>query len=247
MSNEAMSIEGRTVLVTGANRGLGRALVEEALRRGAKRVYAGSRAQTVGHSDERVMPLLLDITDGGQLERAVERVDSLDVLVNNAGLALYDDLSDRAMLERHLAVNLFGTWSVTQAFLPLLAQSGGAIVNVVSDAALAPVPVVPAYSISKAATFSMTRLLRTLLVPRGVHVHAALPGPIDTDMSRDYDAPKASPESVARDIFDGMERGEEEIFPDPVSRSMATSWVNSAAKEHERQRAALVPAEAVAS
>jgi NAD(P)-dependent dehydrogenase (short-subunit alcohol dehydrogenase family) len=174
-----------------------------------------------------------------KIQGAVEDVGSLDILINNAGLALYDDLSDRAVLERHLAVNLFGTYGVTQAFLPLLARSRGAIVNVLSDSALAPVPLVAAYSISKAAAFSLTQSLRALLAVRGVSVHAVLPGPIDTDMSRDYDAPKSSPESVARGILDGVERGEEEIFPDPTSGSMAESWRSGAAKAHERQRAAL--------
>jgi NAD(P)-dependent dehydrogenase (short-subunit alcohol dehydrogenase family) len=133
------TIVDRSVLVTGANRGLGRALVEEALRRGARRVYAGTR-QPWAHAAGRVTPLTLDVTNAAQIQGAVERVESLDVLINNAGVALYDDLSDRAMLERHLAVNLFGTYGVTQAFLPLLARSRGAIVNVLSDSALAPVP-----------------------------------------------------------------------------------------------------------
>jgi NAD(P)-dependent dehydrogenase (short-subunit alcohol dehydrogenase family) len=234
-----MKIADAVILVTGANRGLGRALVEEALRRGAKRVYAGTR-QPFAHSDGRVTPLTLDVTDAAQIQGAVEHVESLDILINNAGLALYDDLSDRAVLERHLAVNLFGPYGMTQAFLPLLARSRGTIVNVVSDSALAPVPIVPAYSISKAAAFAMTRSLRALLVARGVSVHAVLPGPIDTDMSRDLDAPKSSPGSVARAILDGVESGEEDIFPDPVSGSMAESWRSGAAKAHERQRAALV-------
>jgi NAD(P)-dependent dehydrogenase (short-subunit alcohol dehydrogenase family) len=232
-------IADRAVLVTGANRGLGRALVEEALRRGAKRVYAGTR-QPLAHSDARVTPLTLDVTNAAHIRGAVETVGSLDILVNNAGLALYDDLSDPAVIERHLAVNLFGTYGVTEAFLPLLLRSRGAVVNVVSDSALAPVPVVAAYSISKAAAFSMTRSLRALLAGRGVSVHAVLPGPIDTDMTRGYDAPKSSPESVARGIFDGVERGEEDIFPDPTSGSMAESWRSGALKAVERQRAALV-------
>src|SRR6202171_3096852 len=106
-----MTLAGRTVLVTGANRGIGQALVEEALRRGAKRVYAGTR-QPLTHSDGRVTPLTLDVTDAAQIQAAVDRVESLDVLINNAGVALYDDLSDRAAVEQHLAVNLFGTYGV---------------------------------------------------------------------------------------------------------------------------------------
>jgi NAD(P)-dependent dehydrogenase (short-subunit alcohol dehydrogenase family) len=117
-----MEIANSTVLVTGANRGIGRVLTEEALRRGAKRVYAGTR-QPLAHPDRRVTPLTLDVTDAAQIQAAVEKVASLDILVNNAGLGLYDDLSDRAVLEQHLAVNLFGTYSVTQAFLPLLTRS----------------------------------------------------------------------------------------------------------------------------
>jgi NAD(P)-dependent dehydrogenase (short-subunit alcohol dehydrogenase family) len=236
-----MTIADKTVLVTGANRGIGQALVEEALKRGAKRVYAGTR-QPLAHPDGRVRPVTLDVTDAAQIQAAVERVESLDILVNNAGIALYDDLSDRAALEQHLAVNLFGTYGVTQAFLPLLTRSRGAIVNNVSTMALAPLPLTPAYAISKAAAFNMTQSLRALLAGRGVSVHAVLTGPVDTDMTRGFDIPKSSPESVARAIFDGVENGEEEIFPDPMSETMAQSWRSGAAKAMEREYAALVQA-----
>ena len=227
-----MKVADTAVLVTGANRGLGRALVDDALRRGAKRVHAGTR-QPFSHSDMRVTPLTLDVTSAAQIAGAVEKINSLDILINNGGLAVYDDLSDRAALERHLTVNLFGPYDATRAFLPLLARSRGAVVNVMSDSALAAVQLVPAYSISKAAAFSMTQSLRALLAARGVRVHAVLPGPIDTDMSRGADIPKSSPESVARGILDGVERGEEDIFPDPASASLAESWRNTAAKAHE--------------
>jgi NAD(P)-dependent dehydrogenase (short-subunit alcohol dehydrogenase family) len=241
-----MTIADKAVLVTGANRGIGQALVEEALRRGAKRVYAGTRAPFT-HLDGRVTPLTLDVTNAEQTQGAVERVESLDILINNAGLAFFDDLSDRAALERHLAVNLFGTYGVTQAFLPLLTRSHGSIVNVLSVAAWAALPIVPAYSISKAAAFSLTQSLRALLAGRGVRVHAVLAGPVDTDMSRGFDVPKASPESVARAIFNGVEKEEEDIFPDPMSESVAESWRSGAVKALERQFAALVEAEPVKS
>jgi NAD(P)-dependent dehydrogenase (short-subunit alcohol dehydrogenase family) len=241
-----MTIADKTVLVTGANRGIGQALVEEALRRGAKRVYAGTR-QPLAHADGRVTPLTLDVTSAAQIQAAVDEVESLDILINNAGLALYDDLSDRAAIEQSLAVNLFGTYGVTQAFLPLLTESRGAIVNVVSLAAWAAVPIIPAYSISKAAAFSLSQSQRALLAGRGVSVHAAMLGPVDTDMNRGFDIPKSSPESVARGIFDGVENGEEDIFPDPMSESMAESWRSGAAKALERQNAALVQAEPVKS
>jgi NAD(P)-dependent dehydrogenase (short-subunit alcohol dehydrogenase family) len=231
-------VADRTVLVTGANRGIGRALVEEALARGAKRVYAGTRGP-LAHPDERVTPLTLDVTDVAQTQAAAAGIESLDILVNNAGIALHEDLSDRAMLERHLAVNLFGTYGVTQAVLPLLIRSRGAIVNNVSVMAFAPVPLTPAYSISKAAVFSLTQSLRTLLAGRGVSVHAVLTGPVDTDMTRGFDVPKATAESVARAIFDGVANGEEDIFPDPMSQTMAESWRGGAAKALERQFAGM--------
>ena len=237
-----MTLADRAVLVTGANRGIGRALVEEALRRGAKRVYAGTRQQLT-HSDGRVTPLTLDVTNAAQIQAAVESVESLDILVNNAGLGLYEDVSDRAALERQLAVNLFGTYGVTQAFLPLLTRSRGVIVNVLSAAAVAAVPVMPGYSISKAAALSLSQSLRALLAGQGVRVHAVLSGPVDTDMTRVLDIPKASPESVAQAIFDGVENGEEEIFPDPMSQAWFESWHSGAAKALERQNAALVEAE----
>src|SRR6266702_680542 len=170
------TIDGKAILVTGANRGIGQALVTEALRRGASRVYAGTR-RPYAHPDPRVTVLPLDITDDGQVRAAAAQVESLDILVNNAGVFLFDDLSDRA--------------------------------------ALAPIPVTPAYSLSKAAAFSLNQSLRMLLAGQGVRVHAVLTGPVDTDMVRDLDIPKASPQSVAHGIFDAVEKGEEDIFPDP--------------------------------
>ncbi len=231
-----MSIADKTVLITGASRGIGQALVDEALKRGAKRVYAAAR-RPASHPDERVTPLRMDVTDAAQIQAAAERAGSLDILVNNAGLALFEGLGDRATLERHLAVNLFGTYAVTEAFLPALTRSGGAIVNNLSLNSLAPLPALAAYSVSKAAAFSLTQSLRTSLAERGVRVHAVLTGPTDTDMVRDLDLPKASPESVARAIFDAVDGGEEDIFPDPLAQSLADGWRNGAVKAFERQLA----------
>ena len=241
-----MTIADKTVLVTGANRGIGQALVTEALARGAKRVYAGTR-QPLAHPDRRVTPLTLDVTSAAQIQEAARKVESLDILINNAGIALFDDLSDRAILEQHLAVNLFGTYGVIQAFLPLLTRSRGVIVNNVSTMAVAPLPLTPAYAISKAAAFNLTQSLRALVAGQGVRVHAVLTGPTDTDMTRGFDVPKASPGSVARAIFDGVENGEEDIFPDPASQSLADSWRNGAVKALERENAAFVAADPAAA
>jgi short-subunit dehydrogenase len=132
--------------------------------------------------------------------------------------------------------------AVIQAFLPLLVRSRGAIVNALSVAALAPLPIISSYSISKAAALSLTQALRALLAGRGVSVHALLIGPVDTDMNRGFEIPKSSPESVAKGILDGLERGEEDIFPDPMSQTLADGWRNGVAKGLERQNAPFVPA-----
>ncbi len=190
----SLAIADKTVLVTGANRGLGRALVDEALTEGRE---AGVRRLAPTDRRRRMSasrPLMLDVTDAAQIQAAVDSVESLDILINNAGVSVPDDLSDRSAFEQHLAVNLYGTLDVTQAFLPSLTRSHGAVVNVVSLGAVAAVPVLPAYSVSKAASLSVTQSLRALLAGRGVSVHAVMPGPIDTDMVRD----SRHPEDAAR-------------------------------------------------
>jgi len=240
-----MNIAHKTVLITGANRGIGRALVLEALSRGAKRVYAGTRG-TLDIVDERVTPLMLDVTNAEQIEQAVRQVSSLDVLINNSGIAPYDDLSDPAVIEQTLAVNFFGMYKFSRAFLPMLKRSHGAIVNNLSLMALAPLPLTPSYAVSKAAALSMTQSLRALLASEGVKVHGVFLGPVDTDMTRGFEVPKASPESVAHGIFDGLQNGEEDIFPDPMSHSIAEGWRNGVAKEFERQYAGFVPEGAAA-
>ena len=235
-----MDIANKTILITGANRGIGRALVDEALRRGAKEVYAGVRG-ALQIADQRVRPLALDVTNLSQIRQAAEQVDSLDVLINNAGVAIYDDLSNPDVIQQHLAVNFFGVLNVTRTFLPLLKRANGAIVNNLSMAGLAPLPIIPAYSLSKAAAFNMTQSLRAHLAARGVTVHAVVLGPVDTDMNRGFEIPKATPAAAAQGIFDGLEKDEEEIFPDPVSQSIADGWRNGTLKALEREFKAFVP------
>lgn len=235
-----MKISNGTFLVTGSNRGLGRALVEEALAQGARRVFAAARQAQAPHPDPRVSQLVLDVTNAEHIRAAAAQIDELDVLMNNAGVAFYDDLTSRAQIEEHLAVNLFGAFDLTLAVLPQLKSSRGAIVNVLSIAGIASLPIIPSYSISKAAALSMTQGLRALLTGDGVSVHAVLPGPLDTEMSRDFDVPKATPQSAARAIFDGLHKGVEDIFPDPMASLIAESWNQGPSKTMERQNALLV-------
>lgn len=235
-----MNITQKTILITGANRGVGRALLEEALRRGATRVYAGSRG-AFRHPDKRVTPVTLDVTNPGDIRRAASEVGALDLLINNAGISLFDDLSDASFIDKHLMVNFLGPYRMAQSFLPRLVHAKGAILNMLSLAALFPVPVTPSYSISKAAAHSLTQTLRAYLAGRGVAVHGVYLGPTDTDMTRGFDIPKAAAGDVAREILAGLERGEEDIFPDPLSRNLAEGWRNGVVKAFERQYAGFLP------
>ena len=235
-----MNISGKSVLVTGANRGIGRALVDEALKRGAIRVYAGVRKDTK-FNDSRVTSVILDVTNDSHIKAAVAQIESLDVLINNAGIALYDDPGNIESIQKQFDVNLFGLSKVTHAFLPHLKRSKGAILNNLSMAGIGALPIIPGYSMSKAAAFNMTQSLRAIHSSQGVSVHAVFLGPIDTDMNRGFDIPKATTEMAARGIFDGLQRNEEEIFPDPASQSIAEGWRNGVAKGLEKQFAGFVP------
>jgi len=238
-----VNIENKAVLITGANRGIGRALVEEALKRGAKKVYAATRV-AFEHTDARVMSVMLDVTRAADIQRSLKNIESLDLLINNAGVAVYDDLGDLAVIEQHLAVNLFGLLNVTRALLPLLKRSKGAILNNLSLAGIAPLPMIPSYSLSKAAAANLTQSLRMLLASEGVKVHAAFIGPTDTDMTRGFEIPKSSPLVTAQGIFDGLVNNEDDIFPDPASRPTAEGWRQGVAKGMEREFAAFVPGNA---
>ena len=239
-----MTIADKAVLVTGANRGIGQALVAEALTRGVKRVYAATR-QPVTHSDSRVTPVTLDVTNAAQIQRAVDEIESLDVLINNAGLALYDDLSDPSVLERHLAVNLFGTYRVTQAFLPLLARSEGAIVNNLSMNALAPLPLIPCLLDLQGGRVQLDAIAARPSRCTG----RASPCRADRACGHRYDQRFGHTEGrsgVGRaSHLRRRGEGQEEIFPDAMSQSLAQSWRSGAAKALETQYAALLQTDAV--
>jgi NAD(P)-dependent dehydrogenase (short-subunit alcohol dehydrogenase family) len=237
-----MTLAGKRIFITGATRGIGKALVDAALARGIRRVYAGTRGEP-GLADPRVTWVSLDVTSVEQARRAAEAVGELDVLVNNAAVCVPGDLADVEALAFHFGVNCVGLLEVTRAFLPALRRSHGAIVNQLSLAGLASVPVMAAYSLSKAAAHNATQALRALLAPDGVAVHAVLLGPVDTDLSRSLHIPKASPASVAARILDEVEAGHDDIFPDPASEALAEPWATGLAKQLEKQFAAFTPAE----
>lgn len=242
-------IAGKVVLVTGANRGLGRALVEEAIRQGARKVYASARSKAsvdplVRAHPGRVVALELDVTDAGEIRAAAAAAKDVELVINNAGIVelLGAELGSAewgAAGRREMEVNLFGPLEVTQAFAPVLAANGGgALANVSSVAGLANFPALLSYSASKAALHSLTQATRILLKGQGTYVAGIYPGPVDTDMGRPLQMEKAAPADVAREIFAGLEAGAEEIFPDPVARQLGEGYL-AAPKEIERAVAAM--------
>lgn len=242
-----MKMNDAVVLVTGANRGLGRALVQASIDSGVRRVYAGARdpkqlEDMVRRAPDRIVPLALDITDSRSLASAAAHAQDITVLFNNAGvLASYNVLASSAeQIAQDFSTNFFGTLAATKAFLPALERAGAAgtaaLVNVLSVVSLASMPALGAYSAAKAAAFSITQALRGELGRKRISVHAVFPGPIDTDMVRSFAMAKTSPEVVAKAILAGVEQGLEEILPDPMSREMFARWKRDP-KELERQLA----------
>jgi NAD(P)-dependent dehydrogenase (short-subunit alcohol dehydrogenase family) len=234
----AIQITGTTALVTGANRGIGRALVEALLARGAAKVYAAARRvealdDLVAASGGRVVPLRLDVTRPSEVRAAAALADDVRLLINNAGIVakFNGELTDPQWLAAgrdEYEVNVLGTLAVTQAFVPAITRKpGGAVVNVSSVAGLVNFPIITTYSASKAALHSVTQATRTLLAPQGVYVAGVYPGPIDTDMARPFEFEKATPGYAANAILDGLEAGREEIFPDPTSQQLGELFLRS--------------------
>jgi NAD(P)-dependent dehydrogenase (short-subunit alcohol dehydrogenase family) len=232
----SIRIAGTTALVTGANRGIGRALVDALLARGAAKVYATARrldslADLVASSEGRVVPLQLDVTRPDEVHRAAAAAQDVRLLVNNAGvLAKFaGELTDPAWIAAardEFDVNVFGLLAVTQAFAPALTrQPGSAVVNLASVVGLVNLPVIASYSASKAAVHSLTQAIRAQLRPQGVYVAGVYPGPIETDMARSFEIDKTSPAVAAEAILDGLEAGREEIFPDPFARQIGELYL----------------------
>lgn len=248
------NIEGSVALVTGANRGIGRAIAEALLASGATKVYAGTRrvdavADLVAEYGDRVQPLQLDVTNSDQIAIAAAAASDVDILVNNAGVAAHGDshFEDPAWIEagrQEVDVNVFGTLELTQAFAPVLkANGGGAVVNIVSVAGLVSFPLFLSYSISKAGLHSLTQATRLFLGAQGTQVVGVYPGPVDTDMAADVPFDKVSPASVATRILNAVEAGEEDVFPDPMAEGMGGQYFADP-KELERQVGGMAAQEA---
>ena len=242
---KAHRIDGAVALVTGSNRGIGRALVEALLARGAKKVYAAARnpESLPAFRDDRVLARRLDVTDADQVRAVAETTTDVDIVFNNAGVAIGTGLVDAKVLEQarlEMEVNYFGPLLLLQRLAPSLAKNGGgAFVTVGSAAGLTSMPFMPTYSASKAALHSLTQTARVLLGAQGTSVFGVYAGPVDTDMSRALTFPKTSAHDVAIAILDGIEAGQEDIFPDPFSVDFGRQY-QASPKASERQVAAMV-------
>jgi NAD(P)-dependent dehydrogenase (short-subunit alcohol dehydrogenase family) len=216
-----MKIKGSTALVTGANRGLGLAYAKALLAAGARKVYAGARdPATVTLAG--VVPLKLDVTSAEDLAAAVAACGDVDLVINNAGIIGADGLLSNTgvdSLQSVMETNLYGVLAVSRAFAPVLASNGGgALVNMLSALSWASLPDTSAYSVSKAAAWSLTNGLRNELREQGTLVVGVHAGYIDTDMVKDVDSPKARPEDIAQAVLAGIEAGDQEVLADDTSR-----------------------------
>ena len=229
-----MKISDRTVLVTGANRGIGLALVEKLLEKGSAKIYAAYRSpgnrSVFEQFDERVAPVHLDLSNPATIADLPALVPTLDILINNAGIFTGTNLLDDTIeqLRNDIDTNVFGTLAVTKALLPALKKGGTAsIANVSSIAALAAMPGFGGYSASKAALHSMTQSLRGTLKSDGISVHGIYPGPVATRLTEGMDMETTPASVVAEKILEGIENGVDEIFPDTMSEQLGPLYLNS--------------------
>ncbi|MFG1927019.1 SDR family oxidoreductase [Cryptosporangium sp. NPDC048952] len=212
------SIKDSVALVTGGQRGLGKAFVDELLAAGAAKVYATAR-RPVGSDDPRVVPVALDVADAASVAALAEQVGDVTLVINNAGTTVRTSLLDATLdeLNEVFATNVYGVVAVTQAVAPILARNGGgALVNIAS--VLSWLAGSSVYGASKAALWSVSNSLRLELAAQGTQVVGVHLGYTDTDMTRALDVPKNDPRQVARDTLRAVERGETEVLADEVSR-----------------------------
>jgi NAD(P)-dependent dehydrogenase (short-subunit alcohol dehydrogenase family) len=212
------SLIDQTVLVTGANRGMGREYVAQLLDRGATKVYAAARdPRSIDVADPRVVPLQLDVTDAASVASAAKAASDVSILINNAGIARGASVlhSDTSQLRDEMETNLFGPLAMASAFADRIAERSGAIVNVAS--VLAWIPIGASYGVTKAALWSATDSMRLELASRGVQVVGVYVGLVDTDMGAFADSPKSDPADVVRQVLDGIESGADEVLADEMT------------------------------
>jgi NAD(P)-dependent dehydrogenase (short-subunit alcohol dehydrogenase family) len=232
----SQQIAGSTPLVTGANRGIGRALVDALVASGASRVYAAARTLAsldpirAQHGDV-IVPILLDIRNKDQIAQAARAAGDVNILINNAGIispmGTTLDALDADVLRKEMDVNVYGTLAMTQAFAPTLERNGGGtLVNLVTIAALVNFPLFVTYSASKAALHSLTQATRVALSKQGTRVIGVYPGPIDTDMAAGIPFEKTPSSTAAQAILRAVEHGDEDVFTDPMSQQLGAMYLS---------------------
>jgi short-subunit dehydrogenase len=227
-----MQVAGSVALISGANRGIGAHLLGQLVTRRASKVYACARDVTALDTATEsaagvVVPLQLDITAPASVAAAAAAAPDVTLLINNAGVLYFGGPLDEDLADMRIEIetNYFGMLQMCRGFVPVLeANGGGAIVNVLTVIALAPKLGLAGYSASKAAAHSMTQALRASVAPKKIAVHGVFPGPVDTDMLRSATIEKARPDEVAAACLDGLEAGQEDIFPDRESAHARTIW-----------------------
>ncbi|MEM9102653.1 MAG: SDR family NAD(P)-dependent oxidoreductase [Pseudomonadota bacterium] len=235
-----MNIKDSIILITGANRGIGLALVEKSLEKGAAKVYATYRSadnlSVLKNLGDKVVPIHLDLANTTSVHQLSESVPSLNILINNAGIFSAPDLLEdtEQQLRNDFETNFFGTLAVTKALLPALkSESSAAIASVSSVAGLAAMPSFGGYSASKAAVHSMTQAIRGKLKNENISVHGIYPGPVATRMTENMDMETAPVQDVAKNILDGIEQGVEEIFPDAMAQQVGNVYLTAPKKLEE--------------
>lgn len=218
-----MKIANATVLITGANRGIGLAFAKAYLERGARKVYAAARDPS-RVSLPGVTPVRLDVNAPADIEAAAQLANDVTIVVNNAGIANFGSfLADdaEAVLRSHLETNVMGVLRVSRAFAPVLARNGGgALVNVASVASWISSPVLASYAVSKSALWSLSNGLRNDLRAQGTQVLSLHMGFVDTDLTQGIEMPKSTPEAIVKQALDALEAGVHEVLADDLTRQV---------------------------
>lgn len=217
-----MQLDNATLLITGANRGIGLAFAREALARGARKVYAAAR-DPASITLPGVEAIRLDVTKPDEVAAAAQRCGDVTLLVNNAGVAIFGGILDSSIeaVRAQFETNYLGPLLLSRAFAPVLkANGGGAILNVLSVASWISSPGLAVYGSSKSAAWSLTNGLRHELRGQGTQVLGLHMGFVDTDLTRGIELPKSTPESIVRQAYDALESGAEEVLGDDFTRQV---------------------------
>ncbi|QQD16013.1 SDR family NAD(P)-dependent oxidoreductase [Sphingobacterium sp. UDSM-2020] len=225
----------KTILITGANRGIGRSFVEALLNNGVGKIYATCRDvnKMPTFNDDRIVHLALDITDDKQVALVASAAQDTEILINNAGTVNPGNILEGGLLgmENDLQVNYFGTIKMMRAFAPILIRNKPSLmINIISIAAYSPLPSIAGYAASKAALFSATQSVRIELAKKDVSVYAVNPGAIDTDMNKGSDWKMADPDRTAIKILENVSDGTLDSIPDEMGQGMYTTWREEPAK-----------------